>query len=231
MTEHTGASYEGQARAYAEEVDTRPWNAYYERPAVISLLPPLANTKVLDAGCGSGWYCEYLLSQGAAVTAFDFNADFVQLTNARVGQRARVLQADLAAPLNFAGDDEFDLVICALALHYLKDWQSTLREFHRVLKPNGVLVFSTNHPSMNWQYYKLENYFALELVEDKWFCGKVRFYHRPLTTIGQDLQSAGFVIERLLEPQPTEDFRRVNPKEHDRLTKNPQFLFIRARKL
>ena len=230
MTEHTGASYEGQARAYAERVDSQPWNIYYERPGVISLLPALTNAKVLDAGCGSGWYCEYLLSHGATVTAFDFNADFVELTNARVGRRTRVLQADLAAPLHFAADGEFDLVICPLVMHYLKDWRPTLREFHRVLKPNGVLVFSTHHPSMNWQYYKLKNYFAHELIEDKWFCGKVRFYHRPLTTISDDLFAAGFVIERLLEPQPTEDFRRVNPKEHDRLTRNPQFLFIRASK-
>jgi SAM-dependent methyltransferase len=231
LTEHTGASYEGQARAYAARVDTQPWNAYYDRPAVISLLPPLANAKVLDAGCGSGWYCEYLLSQGATVTAVDFNADFVEMTNARVGQRARVLQADLAAPLQFANDSDFDLVVCPLVMHYLKDWQPTLREFHRVLKPNGVLVFSTHHPSMNWQYYKLKNYFAHQLVEDEWFCGKVRFYHRPLTAMSHDLEATGFVIERLLEPQPTEDFRRVNPKEHDRLTKNPLFLFIRARKV
>jgi SAM-dependent methyltransferase len=164
------------------------------------------------------------------VTAFDFNSDFVELTKARVGQRARVLQADLAAPLRFAADGEFDLVLCPLVLHYLKDWQPTLREFHRVLKSNGVVVFSTHHPLGDWQYYKLENYFALELIEDEWFCGKVRFYHRPLTTISHDLHETGFVIERLLEPQPTEDFRRVNPKEHDRLTKNPQFLVFRARK-
>ena len=93
ITQHTGESYEGIARKYAETVDTKPWNAYYERPAVISLLPPLTNAKVLDACCGSGWYAEYLLSRGAAVTAFDLNSEFVSLTRSRVGERARVLQA------------------------------------------------------------------------------------------------------------------------------------------
>jgi 2-polyprenyl-3-methyl-5-hydroxy-6-metoxy-1,4-benzoquinol methylase len=96
LTEHTGACYEGKVRAYAEAVDTKTWNADYERPATVSLLPPLKNLRVLDAGCGSGWYAEYLLNHGATVTAFDFSPEFVALTEARVGTRARVLQADLS---------------------------------------------------------------------------------------------------------------------------------------
>src|ERR1041385_6870464 len=142
---HTGNSYDGKAREYAEAVDTKPWNAFYERPAVLSLLPSLKNKTVLDAGCGSGWYAEHLINHGANVTAFDFNSDFVQLTQARVAKRAKVLQADLAEPLRFARDEEFDLVLCPLVLHYLKDWQPILREFHRVLKSHGTLVFSTHH--------------------------------------------------------------------------------------
>ena len=230
MTEHTGASYEGKARAYAKKVDTKPWNAYYERPAMLSLLPPLANTKALDAGCGSGWYAEQLLTGGAKVTAFDLNVDFVALTQSRVGDRARVLQADIAAPLDFAASSEFDLVVCPLAMHYLKDWQPTFREFYRVLKSDGLLVFSTHHPFMDWTYFKTENYFAVQLLEDEWDIGKVRFYRRPITVISHDLEATGFVIERLLEPFPTEDFRRVDPKNYERLMKNPQFLFVRARK-
>jgi hypothetical protein len=67
-------------------------------------------------------------------------------------------------------------------------------------------------------------------LEDDWKIGKVSFYRRPLTVISQDLDSAGFFIERLLEPQPTEDFRRVDSEGYERLTKNPWFLCVRARK-
>ena len=102
--EHTGASYEGIAARYAAAVDTKPWNADYERPALLSLLPSVTGAKVLDVGCGSGWYAEFLVGQGADVTAFDLNAEFVALTKGRVGTRARVLQADLTKPLSFAAD-------------------------------------------------------------------------------------------------------------------------------
>jgi SAM-dependent methyltransferase len=231
MTQHTGASFKAIAAKYAATVDSRPWNAHYERPAVISLLPPLENTKVLDVGCGSGWYAEYLVAHGATVTAFDFNAEFVAFTRTRIANRATVLQADLAEPLVFAADEEFDLAVCPLVMHYLRDWKPALRELHRVLKPLGVLVFSTHHPFMDWKLFNKEDYFATEVVEDNWEgIGRVTYYRRPLTAISEALRSAGFWIERLLEPQPTEDFQRVNLDSYERLSKNPWFLVIRARK-
>jgi SAM-dependent methyltransferase len=136
----------------------------------------------------------------------------------------------LADPLAFAGDGEFDLVVCPLVMHYLKDWHPVFREFRRILKRQGVLVFSTHHPFMDWTLHNREDYFAVELLEDEWEIGKVRFYRRPLTVISQTLDSTGFFIERLLEPQPTEDFRRVDPEGHERLNQNPWFLVVRARK-
>jgi SAM-dependent methyltransferase len=231
MSKHTGASYETIAARYAATVDERPWNAHYERPALVSLLPALKNSKVLDAGCGSGWYAEYLVSQGADVTSFDTNAEFVSLTKTRVGARGKVLQADLSEPLTFAADHEFDLAACPLVLHYLQDWQPALRELHRILKPTGILAFSTHHPFVDWQMFKTDNYFAIELLEDEWEgIGRVSYYRRPLCAIAEDLRAAGFWIDRLLEPQPTDDFKRVDPAGYERLTKNPWFLFVRARK-
>lgn len=58
---------------------------------------------------------------------------------------------------------------------------------------------------------------------------KVDYYRRPLTVIAEDLYSTGFWIERLLEPQPTADFKRVDPAGYERLIRSSWFLFIRAR--
>jgi SAM-dependent methyltransferase len=217
------------AEKYAAAVDTKPHNAYYERPAVLSLLPSVAGWNVLDAGCGSGWYAEYLVEQEATVTAVDVSPKLVALTKARLGNRAQVLQADLGQPLDFAGDAAFDLVLCPLVMHYLEDWRAVFAEFHRVLKNTGVLLFSTHHPFMDFQLFKTESYFTTELLEDEWSTGKVRYYRRPLTAMIDALAETGFLVERILEPQPTDAFRSVDPEGYERLSKNPWFIVIRAR--
>ena len=46
------AAYDEMAEAYAARIETKPHNAYYERPATLSLLPDVRGKRVLDAGCG-----------------------------------------------------------------------------------------------------------------------------------------------------------------------------------
>jgi 2-polyprenyl-3-methyl-5-hydroxy-6-metoxy-1,4-benzoquinol methylase len=66
-------AYDTLADAYASRVDTKPRNAYYERPATLSLIGEVAGKRILDAGWGPGVYSEWLLDKGAEVTAIDAN--------------------------------------------------------------------------------------------------------------------------------------------------------------
>src|ERR1700750_2591737 len=56
--------YDACAARYAAGVDDRPWNALYERPATLALLPDVAGLDVLDAGCAAGWYADRLARGG-----------------------------------------------------------------------------------------------------------------------------------------------------------------------
>lgn len=230
MDNHTGSSYDEIAAKYAEAQDKKPWTLYFERPGTLQCLPDVSGKDVLDAGCGPGFYSAYLVDQGATVTSFDLNLFFVERTRQRTGNRAQVLQADLAEPLAFCADASFDVVICLLVLHYLKEWTPTLVEFQRILRPDGILFFSTHHPFTDLDLSLTGDYFATELLEDEWDVGTVRFYRRPLSSISNDLRQAGFVIEQIHEPQPIQPPDKVAFASYERAMKSPMRLLVRARK-
>src|SRR5580704_15963132 len=138
--------YDTIAGRYSAKIDERPWNALYERPTTLALLPPVNDIDVLDAGCGHGWYAEWLVRHGARVVAVDRSAAMVALAQERVAGRARVIQGDVSNLRGILSDEAFDLVLSSLALHYQADLSAVFAECARLLRPAGNLVFSTHHP-------------------------------------------------------------------------------------
>ena len=134
------AAYEELAEHYDRHIDTKPHNAFYDRPNTLAMLPEVAGKTILDAACGPGKYAEILLSQGASVTGFDISPKMVHLAKQRNGLQGDFFVHDFSQPLTQLEDQSFDMVLCALALHYVEDWSVTIREFYRVLKPGGKAV-------------------------------------------------------------------------------------------
>ncbi len=234
-------AYETMAEEFNARIETKSYNAYLERPATLSLLPKVKGRQVLDAGCGPGLYAEILLEKGATVTAIDISPKMIDLAKQRLGKRASIRLANLEEPLDFLSDKSIDVILSSLVLDYVKNWDRLFLEFARVLRDDGALIFSIEHPAAKWanpehprRTIKPKNYFALELVEFVWTgFGKpvpVQSYRRPLSTLFESLRSAELYIDKLIEAQPTEDFKRVNPEDWDKVCRNPTFLCIRARK-
>ena len=228
-------AYEALAEAYAARVDTKPHNAYYERPATLSLLPDVEGKHVLDAGCGPGVYTEWVVECGAArVVALDVSPRMVESARKRLTGRAEIVRADLAESFDFLESISFDIVLSALALDYVEDWSRVFREFHRVLRGPGVLVFSVGHPFADFLLHPSGNYFDTELVEYPWtgFGTPITMpsYRRPMSAVVEPLLEAGFVLECLLEPTPTERFKEEAPEDYEVLSRRPGFLCVRAAK-
>lgn len=233
MTENDPAfNYDSIAADYASNVDSAPYNALYERPAMLSLLPDIHGARILDAGCGSGWYAMQLVERGAQVDGIDASAAMVDYARTRLQsvERNVTLQvADLAQPLPFA-DHRFDGIVSPLVLHYIRDWRPTLKEMRRVLRPEGWLLFSTHHPAADAARFETRNYFATEHTIDHWdWVGRVEFFRRSLTEIFASINDGGFKIDRLVEPIPTEEFRITKPDSWARLMNQPEFLIILAK--
>lgn len=228
-------AYEALAEAYAAAVETKPHNAFYERPATFSLLPDVRGKTILDAGCGPGVYSESLTKNGARVAAIDASPKMVRLAKERLGAGADVRVADFSQPLDFFADSSFDVVLSPLALDYVADWRAVFAEFYRVLRAGGHFVFSVQHPFFEFVYFKAENYFATERVGCEWrgFPGvrvEMPSVRRPLQELLNPLAEAGFLLEKIVEPLPTAEFAAADPKHYEELSKFPAFICVRARK-
>jgi SAM-dependent methyltransferase len=229
--ERSASEYDAMAADYAADNASNAFNALYERPATIALLGDVRERTVLEPGCGTGVLTAWLADHGAAVTGFDVSPAMVGIARATVGDRARLLVADVGRPLSFAENGSFDLVVASLVLHYVRDWRGALTEFGRVLRPGGRIVVSTHHPAMDWQLHSKEDYFSVKQVTETWVKGSghfaVTFWRRPLGAMCDDIAAAGLVIERLVEPAPLSELARLDPAAFHVLTSAPRFVFFR----
>jgi SAM-dependent methyltransferase len=227
-------AYEALADGYASLVDRKAENAYCERPAMLALLPPVAGKRVLDAGCGPGSYAEWLVKHGADVVGIDVSPKMIRLAKKRLGKSVDLYLADLEKPLDFLESGTFDIVFCPLVLDYIEGWGPVFDEFNRLLKGFGLLVFSTGHPLTSYEAHLETSYFDTSFVEDPWTgfgtAVSVPSYRRPLSSMLNPLIGAGFMIERVLEPEPDEQMRLTAPETYERLGGLPGFVCVRARK-
>ena len=203
--------YDGFAANYDVENSASLLNAYYERPAVLSLAGDVRGRHILDAGCGSGPLAASLLARGAHVTGFDGSPAMIDLAHQRLGDGVRLLVHDLAQPLPF-DDQAFDDVVASLVLHYLEDWSGPLAEIRRVLRPGGRLIASINHPFVRQHFVPDQDYFAIQQYrEDYTFDGRpavLTMWHRPLHQVVRAFVDAGFDLRVVDEPEPSPDTPR-----------------------
>lgn len=111
---------------------------FYEGIArdVAAAAPP--GGSVLDVGCGPGHVAEHLVRHGLEVTGVDLDPRMIDRARLRLGSRAELGVADVAA-LPFE-DASFDVVTTTLSMHHWADTRAGLAEVARVLKPSGVAL-------------------------------------------------------------------------------------------
>src|SRR5690349_10382288 len=232
MSEGLWEAYDRMGLSFQEHAADSAFNAHYDRPAVLAALGTVTGLRVLDAACGPGLYLRELLARGAKVSAFDASPVMVALARQATPGRARIDQAALGQPLPYP-DGAFDLVVCALAIHYASDRAAAFAEFCRVLRPGGAAVVSTQHPVMDW-LRKGGSYFQTTLETDIWQTPSgdqpVHFWREPLSELCTAATGAGFLIEKLIEPVPAETMRERYPEDYEQLSRAPGFLILRLLK-
>jgi len=226
--------YTTHAEEYDKAIQNNLYNAHYDRPSLLGMLPDIKDLDILDMGCGSGVYSEKLLEMGAKeVTAIDLSQEMISIVEKKLGDKIfKAYTQDLSCGLPYEEKDSFDLVISPLTIHYIENLQKLFKEVSRVLKPNGQFIFSTHHPQIDFESSVSKNYFETELLTQTWkTIGKpveVQFYRRPLTELFKAIDESGMRVESLNEGKPDEKMKEISEDTYYKLKTNPAFLFIKC---
>jgi Methylase involved in ubiquinone/menaquinone biosynthesis len=176
------------------------------------VLPAIENKRVLDAGCSLGDGSQYLADKGADVVGIDISQAHVNIARNQYGDAVTFHRMDLAEPLDTFENDSFNLVVSALTLTHIEDWDSVFGEFSRIIKKDGCVVVYLDHPFVDYLELKNDttpmvtgapaNYTNIEQFTRPWGPDEAAMplVRRPLGECLRPALEAGFVLETFLEP-------------------------------
>lgn len=230
---------------YRTKLNPKGWfyNEMLEMPATLSLLGNVKSKKILDYGCGSGIYARLLTQKGAIVKGFDISKEMLKIAR-RDNPKLDLRQGSgYKIPFN----EKFDIIVAALVVHYMKDWNKMFKEMARVLNKNGTIVFSTGNPVyevnenviVKGKKYKalgIKSYFNEEISYNFWTNPynkkriKVPFYHKTYETIIKTIIRNGFEIVDYKDCFPLMKAKKLFPDDYSKYSKMPMFMVFKVRK-
>ncbi|MEP6613100.1 MAG: methyltransferase domain-containing protein [Mucilaginibacter sp.] len=247
--------YKLRANEYAAHVRNPKesvYHAYYEKPAMYALLPNLEGKIVLSIGCGSGEDSVYLKRQGAAKSVgIDMSDEMIGIArNSYPECEFHIMNMEA---IDFPGNS-FDFVYSSLAIHYVENWSNVFTHVYRILKPNSSFLFSCGHPlrfamddTGNDEFFARTlqikektdtrevtitgDYFAKRKTIDALGKNTANTWTMPIGDIATMATDAGFLIERLVDPRPLEELKEIDPQTYYRLSKIPEFMIFKLRKM
>lgn len=203
-----------------------------EWPALQALIPALAGSRVVDLGCGFGWFCRWAEAQGAAqVLGLDVSQNMLDRARATTpAGRITYQRADLENLALPAA--AYDLAYSSLTLHYIERLPELFAAIYRALTPAGHFVFSAEHPiytapaqpgfvqdATGRRVWPLNQYAVEGPRTTDWLTKGVIKQHRTLGTYLNQLIAAGFTITHVQEWAPTAEQLAAQPaldEERDR---------------
>lgn len=224
-------------------------------PAFFEFLPDVKGKLGLDVGCGEGFNTRLLSQAGAVMSGIDISPTFVKHASNHTSNTELKIQYSVENAVSLSAESEtFDFATSFFSLLEIADLDDALSEIYRILKPDGFFQFSIMHPCFNplnpeWviddegkiRGIVTGNYFSQsegeicewifdgvgeDIVQDK---GKFKtaVFRRTLSDWINQVVQAGFKIEKIYEPCPSQEVVDKNSTlEGTRVI--PYFLIIRV---
>lgn len=200
-------------------------------PVILKTLGKVVGKKIIEIGCGNGYFARILTKKGALVTAIDLSKKLLDFAIAKERLKPfgiRYLVRD-AANLHGIKSASFDIAVANMSLMDIADAKRAVKEISRVLKKNGYFIFSITHPAFgefNQQWVIIKegsrkffaravNKYLSSATEKKalWASRiKATHYHKSVETYLKYLRAADFFISDFREIATKKPVTKAKPK-------------------
>lgn len=168
----------------------------------------LNGEKILDIGCGYGFFTDYFRSIGAKAIGIDGSEKMIEIAMDRY-PLSKFYVMDITTPLAFE-NNQFDMVFSNQVLMDVENIDFVFSECKRILKVGGILYYSIVHPAFydchwlkdenGYHYAKaMEKYIELYQFKNEYW-GETEHFHRPLSYYLNVASNYGFVLKQSCEP-------------------------------
>ncbi len=217
----TRAGYDRWAQIYDSEGNPL---VQLEGPVVREWIPSPAGMRIADVACGTGRHTLWLAQAGAKIHAYDASAGMIEKARVKLaGHDVLFTEHMLPDPLPVA-DGTYDIVLFALVADHVEDLPGAFRELHRVLKPNGLLIFTVLHPAMNLRGITAR-FYDPETGDEV----RVAAFEHTYADFVMAMLSAGLAIEEIVERKGDAELAKATPRA-EKYVGWPMLLAMRLRK-
>lgn len=219
------AAADGYARGQQSGLDL--FRYAFFGPIQRELVGDVAGKRLLDVGCGTGYFARLMADAGADVTGIDISPRMIEHARAAGGAIAyEAIEAERVAD-HFPAH-AFDVATSCIALQDMPDPAKALRAIHAVLQPGALFVASIEHPfgSLPVRYWArgaagtklhlcVDRYFDRGTRTFTWERWPTQFttsaHHAPLEDWFEWIIGAGFSLRAFREPVPTPEAAHAYP--------------------
>ena len=203
------------------------------RPYTEQLLHIKKGQVILDIGCGNGNFSRRIAELGGKVIAFDYSEKMIERAKLRSEKyesiEYKVIDATNEDSLLELGNNVFDSAVSNMALMDISDIKPLIKTVSRLLRTNGVFVFSIVHPcfqnpgmetgqetkEINGEIrikntVKISNYLTPQAYEEIGIKGQPvthLMFHRTISYYIQLFVASGFMLDGLEEPSFKQDYQ------------------------
>lgn len=188
------------------ELESDPAYEEVVTPMLLDILEPIPGALYLDLGSGEGRVMRIVQEQGGQVHGVEVN----QILASRSSAIGPTIIARLP-DLSFLRSDVYDGAYCVLVLEHVPDHEAFFSSAARVVKPGGTLSLVINHSvwtapgstpitdSDGEVLWRPGAYFSEGFTDEPAGQAKVRFHHRPISTLLNSAAGSRWNLERMIE--------------------------------